>query len=615
KTADQIAKEYAREENREMRTIREAHMMMLLRHPNIVGLKDLVVAGSYFYILMDYVNGGQLLHHIVKHQRLSEKRARSFARQIASAVDYMHRNSIVHRDLKIENIMIDKSGRKLKIIDFGLSNLFCPERQLTTYCGSLYFAAPELLCATPYNGPEVDIWSIGVVIYVMVTGFVPFDDKSMPGLHEKIKQCQVTYPRHLGEGCLDLLRRIFVPDPNQRIYLADILLHPWMNLDLPPIQNYLPARQPLSLPLDQHIIKQMSHGMNLGSEEEISNKLNVIVQSPVYRDAATLVREHQTKPLSSDLTQPPFYDDPQSIPAAYHPLTSVYHLTVERQSYLQQQQQTKKPVSLVRKSSVDSVSSIGGGLSSTLTSQVSLVMIDDDNDRHQQHNTIPLRRITDIPLGNMVRPSLTSRTQASFASTDYLSKIQRWLRSSTSQHHLDEPTNQHTTASPLTTHVTNADEEATLWENQSSLTTAAIPIQKTPTGDQTPLPAADIPIQATPVQARSLIRKLSLVVLRRGVSNKSNTSNHSGSSLRHATEQQQQQKQKPTPIRSSSIRTPLPSTTYQDRPLPPLPAQPKTRIRLQRSSSSTSIHNLSAKIGALLNRSSSFNKRQAHHNV
>ncbi|OAD70365.1 hypothetical protein PHYBLDRAFT_92242, partial [Phycomyces blakesleeanus NRRL 1555(-)] len=201
KSPRQIAKERAREDNREMRTIREAHIMMLLRHPHIVGLRDLVINGPYFYILMDHVNGGQLLHYIVKRQRLSESRARLFTRQIVGALDYLHRNSIVHRDLKIENILIDKAGRNVKLIDFGLSNLFSPTSQLSTYCGSLYFAAPELLCATPYNGPEIDIWSLGVVLYVMVTGSVPFDDKSMPGLHEKIKRGEVTYPAHLSPEC------------------------------------------------------------------------------------------------------------------------------------------------------------------------------------------------------------------------------------------------------------------------------------------------------------------------------------------------------------------------------------------------------------------------------
>lgn len=142
-----------------------------------------------------------MLDYIISHGKLKEKQARKFARQIASAVDYCHRNSIVHRDLKIENILISKTG-DIKIIDFGLSNLFCPDedRKLKTYCGSLYFAAPELLQAKPYTGPEVDVWSFGVVLFVLVCGKVPFDDQYMPALHQKIKKGVVDYPNWLSSG-------------------------------------------------------------------------------------------------------------------------------------------------------------------------------------------------------------------------------------------------------------------------------------------------------------------------------------------------------------------------------------------------------------------------------
>ena len=152
-------------------------------------------------MLFEYVNGGQMLDYIISHGKLKEKQARKFARQIASAVDYCHRNSIVHRDLKIENILISKTG-DIKIIDFGLSNLFSPEedRKLRTYCGSLYFAAPELLQAKPYTGPEVDVWSFGVVLFVLVCGKVPFDDQYMPALHQKIKKGAVDYPNWLSSG-------------------------------------------------------------------------------------------------------------------------------------------------------------------------------------------------------------------------------------------------------------------------------------------------------------------------------------------------------------------------------------------------------------------------------
>ncbi len=140
-----------------------------------------------------------MLDYIISHGRLKEKQARKFGRQIASALDYCHRNSIVHRDLKIENILISKTG-DIKIIDFGLSNLFSPRAHLKTFCGSLYFAAPELLQARQYLGPEVDIWSFGIVLYVLVCGKVPFDDQSMPQLHAKIKKGVVDYPSWLSPG-------------------------------------------------------------------------------------------------------------------------------------------------------------------------------------------------------------------------------------------------------------------------------------------------------------------------------------------------------------------------------------------------------------------------------
>ena len=146
-----------------------------------------------------------MLDFIISHGRLKEKQARKFGRQIASALDYCHKNSIVHRDLKIENILISKTG-DIKIIDFGLSNLFSPRHHLKTFCGSLYFAAPELLQARQYTGPEVDIWSFGIVLYVLVCGKVPFDDQSMPQLHAKIKKGVVDYPNWLSAGTSQFLR-------------------------------------------------------------------------------------------------------------------------------------------------------------------------------------------------------------------------------------------------------------------------------------------------------------------------------------------------------------------------------------------------------------------------
>ncbi|EOD51872.1 putative serine threonine protein kinase protein [Neofusicoccum parvum UCRNP2] len=261
--------------------------MTLVNHPYICGMRDVVRTHYHWYMLCEYVNGGQMLDYIISHGRLKEKQARKFARQIASALDYCHRNSIVHRDLKIENILISKTG-DIKIIDFGLSNLFSPRSQLKTFCGSLYFAAPELLQAKQYTGPEVDVWSFGIVLYVLVCGKVPFDDQSMPQLHAKIKKGHVEYPPWLTAECKNLISRMLVTDPKQRAGLPEIMTHPWITkgFNSPP-ENFLPPREPLQLPLDPQVIEKMT-GFDFGTPEYITAQLTKIIQSEEYQNAVRL---------------------------------------------------------------------------------------------------------------------------------------------------------------------------------------------------------------------------------------------------------------------------------------------------------------------------------------
>ncbi|KAL1634987.1 Serine/threonine-protein kinase [Neofusicoccum ribis] len=273
--------------SKEVRTAREAAIMTLANHPYICGMRDVVRTHYHWYMLCEYVNGGQMLDYIISHGRLKEKQARKFARQIASALDYCHRNSIVHRDLKIENILISKTG-DIKIIDFGLSNLFSPRSQLKTFCGSLYFAAPELLQAKQYTGPEVDVWSFGIVLYVLVCGKVPFDDQSMPQLHAKIKKGHVEYPPWLTAECKNLISRMLVTDPKQRAGLPEIMTHPWITkgFNSPP-ENFLPPREPLQLPLDPQVIEKMT-GFDFGTPEYITAQLTKIIQSEEYQNAVRL---------------------------------------------------------------------------------------------------------------------------------------------------------------------------------------------------------------------------------------------------------------------------------------------------------------------------------------
>lgn len=279
--------------------------------------------------------------------------------------------------MKIENILISQSG-DVKIIDFGLSNTYSHDSLLKTFCGSLYFAAPELLNAYPYCGPEIDVWSFGVVLYVLVCGKVPFDDQSMPALHAKIKRGHVEYPSWLSSDCRDLLTRILVVDPLQRATLADVKNHPWMNkgYDKPP-DAMVPFRRPITLPLDPGVISEMT-GFEFGTEEKITSDLIAILESPEYINACkawyklhgddtTLaprtsrghahhesldpkrsrhfsldfykrrlsLSDHSPAPPSSTL-------DPTN---AYHPLLSIYYLVSEKQErdrkemepYLQEQ--------------------------------------------------------------------------------------------------------------------------------------------------------------------------------------------------------------------------------------------------------------------------------------
>lgn len=282
-TREEVAKEAAREASKETRTIREASISLLLHHPYICGMREMIVHVNHYYMVTEYVDGGQMLDYIISHGRLRERAARKFARQIASALHYCHRNSIVHRDLKIENILISKRG-DIKIIDFGLSNLYSPYSHLSTFCGSLYFAAPELLNAKVYTGPEVDVWSFGIVLYVLVCGKVPFDDQSMPALHAKIKRGLVEYPAWLSTECKSLLCRMLVTDPAQRATLTEVMSSNWMNkgFDAPP-DSYLVPREPLRADeLDHEVLRGMA-GFEFGTEDLIYTKLVDILTSEAYR--------------------------------------------------------------------------------------------------------------------------------------------------------------------------------------------------------------------------------------------------------------------------------------------------------------------------------------------
>lgn len=156
---------------------REIQNLKLFRHPHIIKLYQVISTPTDIFMIMEYVSGGELFDYIVKHGKLQEHEARRFFQQIISGVDYCHRHMIVHRDLKPENLLLDHNMH-VKIADFGLSNMMLDGEFLRTSCGSPNYAAPEVISGKLYAGPEVDIWSCGVILYALLCGTLPFDGEN-----------------------------------------------------------------------------------------------------------------------------------------------------------------------------------------------------------------------------------------------------------------------------------------------------------------------------------------------------------------------------------------------------------------------------------------------------
>ncbi|KAJ7515275.1 hypothetical protein O6H91_22G008600 [Diphasiastrum complanatum] len=211
---------------------REIKILRLFMHPHIIRLYEVIETPSDIFVVMEYVKSGELFDYIVEKNRLHEDEARRFFQQIISGVEYCHRNMVVHRDLKPENLLLD-SKCNVKIADFGLSNIMHDGHFLKTSCGSPNYAAPEVISGKLYAGPEVDVWSCGVILYALLCGSLPFDDENIPNLFKKIKGGIYTLPSHLTPGARDLIPRMLLVDPMKRMTIPEIRQHPWFQAHLP----------------------------------------------------------------------------------------------------------------------------------------------------------------------------------------------------------------------------------------------------------------------------------------------------------------------------------------------------------------------------------------------
>uniref|UniRef100_A0A8C1PQ48 MAP/microtubule affinity-regulating kinase 3 n=1 Tax=Cyprinus carpio TaxID=7962 RepID=A0A8C1PQ48_CYPCA len=207
---------------------REVRIMKTLRHPNIVRLFEVIETEKTLYLVMEYASGGEVFDYLVSHGRMKEIEARAKFRQIVSAVHYCHQKNIVHRDLKAENLLLDADAN-IKIADFGFSNEFTLGNKLDTFCGSPPYAAPELFQGKKYDGPEVDIWSLGVILYTLVSGSLPFDGQNLKELRERVLRGKYRVPFYMSTDCEGILRRFLVLNPSKRCTLEQVMKDKWMN--------------------------------------------------------------------------------------------------------------------------------------------------------------------------------------------------------------------------------------------------------------------------------------------------------------------------------------------------------------------------------------------------
>ncbi|KAK4473368.1 hypothetical protein MN116_004526 [Schistosoma mekongi] len=208
---------------------REVNIMKMLNHPNIVRLYEVIESERHVYLVMEYAENGEVFDHLVAHGRMKEREARAAFRQIVSAVEYCHQKKIVHRDLKAENLLFD-GYFNIKLADFGFSNLFDGAKKLDTFCGSPPYAAPELFQGRKYDGPEVDVWSLGVILYTLVSGSLPFDAQHLKDLQERVLRGKYRVPFYMSTDCEALLRKLLVLNPSKRITLRNVMSDKWLNI-------------------------------------------------------------------------------------------------------------------------------------------------------------------------------------------------------------------------------------------------------------------------------------------------------------------------------------------------------------------------------------------------
>ncbi|XP_076009801.1 SNF-related serine/threonine-protein kinase [Genypterus blacodes] len=290
----------------------EVRCMKLVQHPNIVRLYEVIDTQTKLYLILELGDGGDMFDYIMKHEEgLNEELAKKYFAQIVHAISYCHRLHVVHRDLKPENVVFFEKQGLVKLTDFGFSNKFQPGKKLTTSCGSLAYSAPEILLGDEYDAPAVDIWSLGVILFMLVCGQPPFQEANDSETLTMIMDCKYTVPAHVSSACKDLIDRMLQRDPKRRASLEEIEGHTWLQgVDPSPATKYntpLVSHKNLSEEEHNSIIQRMVLG-DIADREAIvealeTNKYNHITAT-YYLLAERILREKQEKEVQTRSSSP-----------------------------------------------------------------------------------------------------------------------------------------------------------------------------------------------------------------------------------------------------------------------------------------------------------------------
>ena len=321
---------------------REIKILRSFHHPYIIRLYDILESANSLLIVMEFLPGGEL-YNVIEQKRLTEDQARCYFIQILAGLEYIHKQGYTHRDIKPENLMLDQEG-KVKIGDFGLSNVLKPGEFLKTQCGSPNYAAPEVISGLKYCGTEVDVWSLGVVLYALLARELPFDDPSISALFTRIKAGNYKIQHQFSDCLKDLIARMLTVDPIARITIEQIKAHSWLTSS----PNY-----------EAGLIKT-GQIAKLYKSQEVCRK--VMKSSLEYKEFKNLALEEAEKAIKDSQESESFSPDGDDISATFNILLDIE--LQNRKLEFEKEQLLKRPLCVIGKLSPSEKTTAGSSFAS-----------------------------------------------------------------------------------------------------------------------------------------------------------------------------------------------------------------------------------------------------------